>query len=431
MRPFSRLLIAATATSLLVSGTAFAAGFGLYEQGAKGTAMAGAFAATADDPTAIFFNVAGIAQQRHFAISTGGTGITFANQFRGDPNDPFTSGQSGEYRHHVFLPVNAYAVIPIGTNLTAGIGLFTPFGLRTNWQDPWVGRFISRDANLKVVDVEPALAWQTSDGRFAVGAGADYRRSHITLNRNNAVTGSGTNPFNGRIVDVANAFLDSDWDTAWGYNAGFLYKPGTWRLGASYRSHIKIDYKGTAKFTQIPTGNPQLDAIVKAGLPPDQAINTSIDYPAIINAGIACNALPTWTFEFDATRTTWSRFKTLNIDFVQTPANNLVRPQNWEDSNSYRLGAQKAATDKWDVRFGVLLDRSPQPTEGVGPLLPDADREGLTFGVGYHNGPWIIDATEFVLHFKERGTQGRSLDNFNGTYKTDANLISINLGYKF
>ncbi len=427
MRSFSRLLIVATATSVLVSGAAFATGFALYEQGAKATAMGGAFAATADDPTAIFFNVAGIAQQRQFAINTGGTGITFANEFRGDRNDPFTSGQTGRYRRHVFLPVHAYAVIPIGTNLTAGVGLFTPFGLRTNWEDPWVGRFISRDANLKVVDIEPALAWQTSDGRIAIGAGADYRRSHITLNRNNGAL----NPFNGRIVDVANAFLDSHWDTAWGYNVGGLFKTGTWRFGASYRSSLKINYKGTAKFTQVPTGNAQLDAIVKAGLPPDQAINTSIDFPATINAGVATTMIPTWTIEIDATRTTWSRFKTLDINFVQTPAINLVRPQNWKDSNSYRLGFNKAATDNWDVRFGGLLDRSPQPTGNVGALLPDADRQGLTFGVGYHNGPWIIDATEFVLHFKKRGTQGISTDNFNGTYKTDANLISINLGYKF
>jgi len=431
LRPFSRLLIVASATSFFLSGVAFGAGFALYEQGAKATAMGGAFVATADDPTAVFFNVAGLAQQRHVAFNTGGTAITFANEFRGDPSDPFSSGQTGEYRHHVFVPVHAYGIVPIGSNMTFGIGMFTPFGLRTNWADPWSGRFISRDANLKAVDVEPALAWQTSDGVFAIGAGADYRRSHITLNRNNAPSGSGTNPFNGRIVDVANAWLDSDWNTAWGWSLGVLYKPGTWRLGASYRSQMTIDYTGVAQFTQIPTGNAQLDAIVKAGLPPNQGLTTSINFPATAVVGIATTAIPNWTVEFDATHTTWSRFKTLNINFNDTPENNLVRPQNWEDSNSYRIGANHNATENWDVRLGALYDQTPQPTEVVGPLLPDADRIGLTFGVGYHHGPWIIDATEFILHFKERGTQGRSLENFNGTYKTDANLISINLGYRF
>src|SRR5437588_4727610 len=107
---------------LAVSGAAFGAGFGLFEQGAKATAMGGAFAATADDPSAIFFNVAGIAQQRHFTILAGGTAINFANEFRGDPNDELTSGTSGFYRRHTFALPSAYVVVPFGSNLTFGVG---------------------------------------------------------------------------------------------------------------------------------------------------------------------------------------------------------------------------------------------------------------------------------------------------------------------
>ena len=432
MRPISKLLIVAAATSLLLSPTAFGAGFALFEQGAKAVAMGGAFAATADDPSAIFYNVAGIAQQRKTALNAGGTGIVFANEFRGDPNDPFTAGQTAEYRHHVFIPPNAYAIVPIGNNLTFGVGVTTPFGLRTNWEDPYVGRFISRDANIKLVDVEPAVAWRTSDDRFAFGFGADYRRSHIVLNRNLAPTGSGTNPFNGRIVDIANAFLNSDWNTAWGWNAGVLFKPTQmWRFGASYRSKMTIDYTGDATFTQIPTGNPQLDAIVRAGLPPNQGLTTSVNYPDLLVVGVATSMVPNWDIEFDINRWGWSTFKTLNINFSQTPANNIVRPQNWKDTFTYRLGANHPVTQHWDVRFGVLYDETPQPTEGVGPLLPDANRKGLSFGVGYKSGHWSLDATEFLLHFDKRSTLGQSSDNFNGRYQTDANLMSINLGYTF
>jgi hypothetical protein len=43
----------------------------------------------------------------------------------------------------------------------------------------------------------------------------------------------------------------------------------------------------------------------------------------------------------------------------------------------------------------------------------------------------MIDLTDFVLHFKKRSTNGISNDNFNGTYKTDANLISVDFGYRF
>jgi len=139
--------------------------------------MGGAFAATADDPSAIFYNVAGIAQQRHTTFLTGGTLINFSNHFIGDPNDAFTSGATGQYKHHTFVPPNAYLIMPIGTNLTVGVGVFTPFGLRTNWEDPWIGRFVSRDANIKTVSVQPSIAWQTTSGNLAIGFGAEYRRA--------------------------------------------------------------------------------------------------------------------------------------------------------------------------------------------------------------------------------------------------------------
>lgn len=428
MRSLGRMWLVTTAALLLLSSAAYGSGFSLFEQGAKATAMGGAFAATADDPSAIFYNVAGIAQQRKMAFMVGGTAINFSNEFRGDPRDPFTSGTSAKYRAHTFVPPNAYFIAPIGSNLTFGIGVMTPYGLRTNWQEPWAGRFISRDANVKLLSVEPAVAWQTSDGRLAIGVGAEYRRSHIVLNRNNAAF----NPFNGQISDTANAFLNSDWDSTWLWNAGILFKPSdAFRVGVSYRPASHIDYTGDAHFTQIPTNTP-LDVLVKAQLPPDQGIATTINFPAVLSAGIATSAIGHgWDLEADVTHTTWSEFESLAVTFGTTSALNFTRPQNWHDTYSYRLGANKKATENWDVRLGAVYDENPQPTEGVGPLLPDSDRIGVSFGVGYHRGPWFIDLTEFVLHFKTRSTQGISSDNFNGTYRTDANLISVNLGYRF
>lgn len=414
---------------LAVSGAAFGSGFGIFEQGAKATAMGGAFVATADDPSAIFYNVAGIAQQRHITFLSGGTVINFSNQFTGDPNDPLTVGTTGQYAKHTFIPPNAYLIVPVGSNLTFGIGVFTPFGLRTNWEEPWIGRFVSRDANVKTLDIEPAVAWQTSDGRLAIGIGADYRRSHITLNRNNA----GFNPLTGRVFDSANAYLNSKWDTTTGWNAGILLKPvPAWRLGLSYRADATIDYKGTAKFTQILTGTP-IDAVVATQIPPAQSIATSINFPSILAGGVATSAFGhNWDLEADITHTTWSRFKTLAVTFGTTTALNFDRPQNWKDTYSYRLGANKKVNDMWDVRFGGVYDKNPQPTAGVGPLLPDSDRLGASFGLGWHSGPFILDLTEMALHFKNRSTSGIvQNDNFHGSYKTNANLISVNAGYRF
>ncbi|HET7437470.1 MAG TPA: outer membrane protein transport protein [Thermoanaerobaculia bacterium] len=410
-----------------MTGAAFGSGFSIFEQGAKATGMAGAFAATADDPSAIFYNPAGIAQQRQLSISAGATFINFTNQFTGDPNDPFTSGTKGEYERHTFIPPNAYAVIPFGSNLSFGLGVFSGFGLRTDWQDPWVGRFSSRDADLKTLSVNPVIAWQTSDGRFAFGAGYEYRRAKVALNQNLALPFP--NPFTGRITDIGNARLSSDWDSSSGWNAGILFKPSErFRIGASYRAPMDIDLKGKADFTQISTGSAQLDAVVGQTFPHDQGISTTIPFPAIMAVGVA-TTMNSWDIEFDVTHMTWSRFSELPINFETQP--DVVRVQDWKDVSAYRLGLNKHASANWDVRLGAVYDENPQPTERVSPLLPDSDRVGATFGAGLHTGPFIIDGSLMVLHFLDRSTEGRNAENFNGEYKTDALLWGVNVGYRF
>src|SRR5437763_16710138 len=111
LRRFSRTWVLVSAF-ILVGASAFGSGFSIFEQGAKATAMGGACAATADDPSAIFYNVAGLAQQRKATFLAGGTTINFSNDFKGDPTDPITVGAKGEYNAHTFVPPNAYMVMP-------------------------------------------------------------------------------------------------------------------------------------------------------------------------------------------------------------------------------------------------------------------------------------------------------------------------------
>lgn len=422
---FALLLIVLTATP------AFSSGFALFEQGAKATAMGGAFAATADDPSAIFYNVAGIAYQRRMGATMGGTAINFANEFRGNAETEFPGdGVSARYEDHTFVPPNAYLVIPIGENATFGIGSFTPFGLRTDWEEgeTFAGRFISQDANVKLASVQPSFAMKMANDRFAWGVGLEYRLSHITLERNTPAI----NPFTQQIIDVAHVRLDSDWNDTWGFNVGLMFKPtDTWNVGLSYRSASDIDYTGSAEFKQILTGNPQLDAIIGAQLPPTQDIETTINFPHFIHLGIATTRWEDWQVEFDVVHNSWSRFERLLVEFEQTPSRNLDIPENWDDSLSYRLGGNHRVTDNWDIRLGAVYDQTPQPLEGVGPLLPDADRAGVSFGVGFHGEHWSVDVTEFVLHFMDRDTEGQNSNDFNGTYETFANLFSVNVGYNF
>ena len=417
-----------TLACLVTTVTAFGAGFSIFEQGAKASGMAGAYVATADDPSAIFYNPAGLAQQREMTVLAGATFINFTNEFTGDFNSEYTAGTEGKYDRHTFVPPNMYASLPIGNNLTVGVGVFAAWGLRTDWADPWVGRFISRDADLKTTSVQPTVAWQSTNGRFAVGGGVEYRRARVILSQNLPLL----NPFTGRVVDIGNARLASDYGDDIGWNLGVLFKPSDrFRIGASYRSDMDIELDGEADFEQISTGNAQLDALVKAGFPQDDTINTIFPFPAVAAVGVAFKPTERVDVEFDITHMTWSRFEALAVDFDNQPARSFVREQNWDDSSAYRLGSNIEATQNWDVRLGVVYDENPQPVEAVSPLLPDSDRIGFTFGAGWHHGPFIVDAAAFVLHFKDRSTEGKNPEGFEGVYQTDAVLWSFNLGYRF
>lgn len=417
-----------TAMTCALTASAFGSGFLIPEQGAKASAMAGAFVATADDPSAIFYNPAGIAQQRTMSVLAGTTFINFTNEFTGDPNSPVTAGVEAKYNRHLFNIPNMYAILPIGDNLTLGFGSFAAFGLRTDWADPFPGRYISKDADLKSMSANPVIAWQTSNGRFAIGGGVEYRRARVILNANRLAL----NPFTGRINDIANTRLVSEYGDDIGFNAGILFKPtDRIRFGLSYRSDMEVDLEGDAEITQISTGNAQLDAIIATQLPPDQRINTVFPFPSILQGGVAFSPNDNWDVELDIMRTGWSNFEALAVNFETTPTASFVREQNWEDSSSYRLGINHNATADWDVRFGALYDENPQPVEAVSPLLPDADRIGASLGAGFHRGHFVVDTSLLVLHFKDRDTEGRNEEGFNGEYETDAILWSVNLGYRF
>jgi long-chain fatty acid transport protein len=416
---------------LIAGANAYGAGYSIFEQGAKASSMAGAFAATADDPTAIFYNVAGIAFQRKLAATTGATWITFINEFDGANYEFPGPGVKAGYEDHDFLIPTVYAVVPIGENLTFGVGQFAAFGLRTDWENgsTFAGRFISQDADLMTASIQPSIAWKTSNNKFAIGAGVEYRITEVVLERNVAAL----NPFTQRIVDVAHVQLASDRGDDLGYNVGVIFAPNErWRFGLNHRTSMTIDLEGTADFTQIPTGNAQLDAIIAASrIPPDQDIRTSIPFPAITQFGVATGIIPNWTIEFDAVNMTWSEFGSLDVAFQTTPSANISSEQNWEDVWSYRLGADHPVADRWSVRLGALYDETPQPVEVVGPLLPDSNRVAVTIGFGYKHGPWRLDLSEMVLHFEDRDTLGRNDDNFNGVYQTSANLLTFNVGYSF
>jgi long-chain fatty acid transport protein len=432
-RVSSHAALVALALLFLAAAPAYPAGFSIFAQGAKASGMGLAFTAVADDPSAIFYNPAGLGWQKHFSSQGGGSLLTkVEGKFEGANPFPGTSFGVEEQHQTSFLLPTFYAVVPLTSNVNFGLGVFAPYGLGFRWDnaEQFSGRFIAQNAVIQSSDVNPVISLQVAP-TLAIAAGADYRLSKVTLERNRAAI----NPFTQSVVDVAHIKLNSELldNSGWGWNAGILWKPvPLLSLGASYRSSIEIDYDGEGKFTQRLTGNAAFDAAVAASLPQGaQKVAVTIEFPASANLGLALNLPANFRVSLDADWTEWSSFEQLLIDFDNALIPDLDRQTLWEDSWAYRAGLEKKF-GSFAVRAGYYFDESPQPLADVGPILADADRNAYTFGIGYHTERWGVDISDIYIDFEPRDTRGEpNTDQFFGRYSEAANLIALNFRLSF
>ena len=427
-RPFPAAL---TFALFLAAAPAFPSGFQLNTQGARAMGMGLAFAAVADDPSAIFFNPAGLGWQKHFEVEIGSSFITKTEgDFSGANPYPGIGVTEDQHKTTFVLPT-LYAVLPLTNEINLGFGTFSPYGLGYRWDnaETFSGRFISQNAVIQSVDLNPVLSFQPFPA-FAFAVGADVRFSKVMLERNSGVI----NPLTNSVVDVAHIKLNSELtdNHGWGWNAGILIRPvPQFSIGASYRSKITVDYEGTAKFEQRPTGNAQLDAIVAAQLPQgEHPVQTSIEFPESANFGAAICFPAQITLSLEGDWTKWERFKTLDIIFPDLTGRDVHRETNWENSWAYRVGLEKKWTN-WALRVGYYRDNTPQPVLDAGPILADNDRDAYTIGFGYNTPRWGVEISDLYLKFKKLDATKESQDNFFGTYREAANIFAFSLRFAF
>ncbi len=421
------------ALAALAAAPLSAAGFGIFEQGAKANGMAGAFTAQADDPTALFFNAGGLAFVTKQEFSLGFTWIRSEKaEFKG--GNPYPGeGYKASQKTLSEFPPHFYWVRPINDTWKFGFGIETPFGLTTEWDDNFAGRFISTKAALRAFDFNPTIGWQATP-TFGIGVGAIVRYSDLELKQHVAAI----DPFLLQVADVGKIDLKGDFSEGYGWNVGILHKyNNSFSWGLSYRSRITVDYKGDGHLTQIQTGSP-FDQVVAQVLPfgVSLPVKTSIDFPDMASLGLAFALSPATLMEADVNWTGWSHFKDLSIDFTGGSTNSLPSttvPERFKDVYNYRLGFRWTASPTSQWRFGYVYDQTPQPEEAVSPLLPDADRQGVTIGYGFTGSAAKLDLSLMYLNFKDRKRFSTFPDDtrgdFFGTYKTQAWLFGATVTF--
>jgi long-chain fatty acid transport protein len=443
----------AITAAVLLPAVTFASGYKLNEQSAAGMGSAHAGrAAIAEDASVVFYNPAAMTELDRAQMTAGFTYINATGDFTGNgttatggsmtgaaDSDPFNNG--GNYLGESFIPFFYYAS-PVNEKIAFGIGVYTPFGTKTDYNDGFVGGQFADKTSLISLEIQPSIAYKIND-QLSVGVGIDiiYMEGELTKDLDlvpfNAelaggyaqVVGAGgdgdafvkskgfINGENSPVIDSQYAGYENhykvkgdDWATGW--NLSVFYKlSDVTTLGAIYRSEIDIELKGDSEFDGADTVSVYSsanDAVVPVGalvgdfsqntLAP-QASAVPLTTPESLTLSLAHQATDQLLLQVGATWTGWSSFKdfdilateqTAAVDISDVSANGGLDAgyighitEEWGDVWAFAVGGTYQLNDKLALRAGYAYDQSPVTDEYRTARVPSSDRQWLTFGAGY------------------------------------------------
>ena len=404
-----------------------AAGFALLEQGASGlgNAYAGA-SAVAEDASTIFFNPAGMTylegRQIVGALHLIQTNGDFDNRNSQPAGSRPLGSEGGEIGSLAAIP-NFYYKQDINDQLKIGIGVGTPFGLKTEYDKNWLGRFQALKSELKTVNINPSLAWKIND-QWSLGFGISAMWAQAELS-------SAVNP---PLLALNESHINNkgkDW--GFGYNLGAIYQitPDT-RLGLAFRSKVEQHLKGraTSPFT-LANGNPA------------QTLNTDITADLTLPETLSFSSFSRlddrWDLLADVTWTRWSQFKTLSI--VRDNGSNSIlgeTQEHWNNTLRYSVGVNYRYSETLKLRTGVAYDEEAIDNDHRTPRIPGNDRTWLSFGASWQYSPQtkfdIGYAHLFIKKARIHDDQTALVPSrglVNGQYEGSADILSMQFTHQF
>lgn len=398
--------IIAAAFSVIAAGSTGAAGFSLIEQNASGigNAYAGQ-AASAQDASTIFFNPAGMTLLPEKQLVLAGHLIKPSAEFSGTVSPAIGGGDGGDAGSVAFVP-NGYFAYRLTPDVHLGIGMFAPFGLKTEYDTTWVGRIHAIESELKTININPAIAWKASES-LSFGAGLSIQYIEATLSN---AAGAGLPPPIGVIKGD---------DYGWGFNLGLLWKlSDTSRVGLAYRSEIEHTLEGDLRVNGVVAANP---------------VFADVTLPDSLSLSLFHKLDDQWDILADLSWTGWSDFEVLNI--VNSAGTSVVTPttENWDDSFRVSVGANYHLNSKLTLRGGVAFDETPVSDRYRTARIPDQDRTWLAFGAQYRLSPSsTIDMGYAHLFVKDaRISELRSGLTLTGTYDASVDILSFQYTHTF
>jgi long-chain fatty acid transport protein len=356
-------------------------------QGAAASAMNSAFAAQADDPSALHYNPAGMTQLHGIQFMAGAIGSGGSTNFttltgvtaRGDRNGSAAWPPPG----HLYITANlkSLGVTALG-DLSVGIGLTVPFGSLTRWPKDGPFRSSTTFSALPLFDIKPTLAYKVMEN-LSLGLGADIYTFSGLVGEGQVekqFISPGAPAFAlapaGSKVELAGK------DTAAGFNVSLLYtalrnvdgKPLA-NIGIVYRSQVTLHLSG---------------ALLANGAKVSDADATLV-LPQIITGAIAIWPVRTkereWKIELDVDHVGWKSVRNLDVSLGKGVT--IPQPQNWRNTYAVMIGSEYKwlaleSLPNWEValRAGYTNQQNQMPDSTFDPGIPSSDLHIVGGGLG-------------------------------------------------
>ena len=402
-----------------VAGTAMASGFQISEYSAAnmGRSFAGA-GVVGDDFSSIAYNPAGMQYNQKNGVQGGAAAILLYSDYYDNDAKQGSSSEMARVLPHVFTQYK------VNEDLTLGAGIYTPYGLITDYKNNWSGRYHGTLSELKAVDLSAGASYQVMP-MLAIGASINGQYADARL------TSSGLkNLGGGYSIEYAKDLQGKD--VGVGYSVGLTLTPRKdLRFGVSYRSKVSHKLEGDIKSSGPATLNGKYDASARITTPELVLISGAYD----VNKDLTLSASARWT--------RWTRFNSLHIIAQENmPAGTKGTAissthENWKNTWFYSLGADYKINDNWTIRFGGAYDETVIKHETNRTVrIPDGRRLFASVGLTYHTGNWTLDAGYIHVWMRDGNAKGKdSKDGIENPdvhyYNAGAHIAGLGVQYEF
>ncbi|MFA8299231.1 MAG: OmpP1/FadL family transporter [Hyphomicrobiales bacterium] len=392
----------------LIHPSVFSGGYQVRLQSQKHTGIGLIGTPLAWGSSSIFYNPGALSMYKgRYDVSLG---MSFVS-----PNvvfEPYNSPLNYKTNTEIGMPFYVYFSGKITDKITAGIGVYTPYGSTASWPQDWPGRNIVQSISLKAYFIQPTISYKIND-RLGVGAGLVFVAGTVKFEK-------GLN-----YSRDSYAMLEGMTDNI-GFNIGVYYKPtDKIQLGIDYRSKIEMDLtNGDATF--------YLPESIYSIVPKDNKFSSTLPLPANLDVGIAYNISDKWMVAAELNWVQWSAYKSLEFKFKKAgELLNQNEPRKYQDRLIYRLGAEYCPVEIVKYRLGIYYEDSPANSDYFSPETVTLNTLGITAGVSLYPIKNLSIDLSFAQTFGFKAEKNYKPANFKGTYQTFISIPGIGISYRF